>query len=587
MAALGLGLLLFFSTTGRPAWTQSDDPAPPAAPVKLIFVHHSTGGNWLADPNGDQPYGGLGIALRDNNYFVSATNYGWGPESIGDRTDIPNWPEWFTGPQSETYLNALYHESGQNIGDFGAWSRLGADPGGENEIIMFKSCFPNSDLDGSPGDPPLPEANDWEYSVANAKAVYNNLLTYFQTRPDKLFIVITAPPLMQSETAPERAANARAFNNWLVNEWLQGYPAHNVAVFDYYNVLTAADNHHRWNNGQIEHVQPVDTNFSAYPSGDSHPNTAGHSKATAEFVPLLNVYYHRWKNAPAQAPAPTSTPAQEAQPTSTPAEEKPPTPTPAEGSTTKPAGVIEDWEGENWWDSYGDGDKSTVVAEVDTVTFHGGAASLRVEYNISAEGWGDTGTSFEQPQDWSGGNGLSLWVHADAPALLILVLFAGDPETPTAFETELALSEAQVDGWSEVLLPWEAFTLAPWNDNPGLKTLDPAHITGIDFNFTPGKGTFWVDDITLFSGEIQPPAEPTPTSAPKAAPTATPQTQAPPTSTSKPAQPAPTSTPAAQPAKPTSTPQAKEPPEAEARGGLCASMVVFLGVVLAAWLFRR
>ena len=26
------------------------DPAPPASPVRLVFIHHSTGGNWLADP---------------------------------------------------------------------------------------------------------------------------------------------------------------------------------------------------------------------------------------------------------------------------------------------------------------------------------------------------------------------------------------------------------------------------------------------------------------------------------------------------------------------------------------------------------
>jgi hypothetical protein len=45
---------------------------PPANPVRLIFIHHSTGENWLSDSNG-----GLGIALRDNNYFVSDTNYDW------------------------------------------------------------------------------------------------------------------------------------------------------------------------------------------------------------------------------------------------------------------------------------------------------------------------------------------------------------------------------------------------------------------------------------------------------------------------------------------------------------------------------
>jgi hypothetical protein len=274
---------------------------PPASAVKLIFIHHSTGGNWLADPNTDQPYGGLGAALMNNNYFASATNYGWGPDGIGDSTDIPDWPEWFTGANSATILAALYGENNQNVGDFGSWSRLAADPGGENEIVMFKSCFPNSDLYGEPDDPPASEVSD-QYTVSNAKAVYNNLLTYFQSRQDKLFVVITAPPQNQNDYAsdyqtPEhRAANARAFNNWLINDWLSGYAYNNVAVFDYFNVLTGADNHHRWYNGAVQHVTATNFNFPAYPSGewDSHPNTTGQMKATTEFVPLLNYYYNRF-----------------------------------------------------------------------------------------------------------------------------------------------------------------------------------------------------------------------------------------------------------------------------------------------------
>jgi len=299
-----------------PVTVQADNPNPPANPVKLIFIHHSTGGNWLADPNGDQPYGGLGLALRDNNYYVSATNYGWGPDSIGDRTDIPNWPEWFTGVNRNTILAALYAETNQNFGGFGDWTRLVADPGGDNDIVMFKSCFPNSALSGSPTDPPAAGPNDWEYSVSNAKAVYNNLLTYFATRPDKLFVVITAPPLMAADTNPTETANARAFNNWLVNDWLTGYASANVAVFDYYNVLTSnggnpdsndlgqvSGNHHRWWNGAVQHQQTVSSNVSAYPSGDSHPSTAGQQKATAEFGPLLNVFYHRWQAGLNPAPA--------------------------------------------------------------------------------------------------------------------------------------------------------------------------------------------------------------------------------------------------------------------------------------------
>ena len=89
---------------------------PPLSTVKLIFIHHSTGGNWLADSNTDQPYGELGLTLMANNYFVSATNYGWGPYSIGDSTDIPNWPEWFTGPNSATILTALFNEKRSECG---------------------------------------------------------------------------------------------------------------------------------------------------------------------------------------------------------------------------------------------------------------------------------------------------------------------------------------------------------------------------------------------------------------------------------------------------------------------------------------
>ncbi len=88
--------------------------------------------------------------------------------------------------------------------------------------------------------------------MSNAKYVYNEILKYFASRPDKLFVVITAPPLSSSSYSD----NARAFNLWLVNDWLDenNYTLNNVAVFDFYNVLTGANHHHRINNGQVEHT---------------------------------------------------------------------------------------------------------------------------------------------------------------------------------------------------------------------------------------------------------------------------------------------------------------------------------------------
>jgi hypothetical protein len=283
-----------------------DNPSPPGKPVRLIFVHHSTGENWLSDENG-----GLGLALLENNYFVSDTNYGWGPDGIGDRTDIGNWWEWFRGPESSRYLQALYAESGQNC----AYSRLGERPGGNNEVILFKSCFPNSALQGGPDDPvpaigtnPLrgQESGSEHHTLANAKGIYIDLLERFRASQDKLFVVVTAPPV--SDAACSR--NARAFNQWLVNEWLKGYPYRNVFVFDLYSVLTTnggspdvndlgveAGNHHRWWNGAALHRVESGHDVLAYPSapGDDHPSRAGNQKATAELLPLLNVAYHRWR----------------------------------------------------------------------------------------------------------------------------------------------------------------------------------------------------------------------------------------------------------------------------------------------------
>jgi hypothetical protein len=283
IVALSLVAAIAFNSHGDAGASPLPQGAePPDRVVRLIFIHHSTGENWLADDNG-----GLGRALAENNYFVSDTNYGWGPDSIGDRTDIPDWIEWFRGPETERYMEALFTESDPNS----AYTRSLEDPGGVNEIVLFKSCFPNSNLEGNPDDPPAEEGG---YSVGGAKFVYNQLLEYFGTRPDKLFVAITAPPVSD----PSYAKNARAFNNWLVEAWLNEnhYPYANVAVFDFYNVLTGRGHHHRYVDGGVEHSYIPGRNTTAYASDDDHPSRAGNLKATEEFVPLLNVYFHRWQS---------------------------------------------------------------------------------------------------------------------------------------------------------------------------------------------------------------------------------------------------------------------------------------------------
>jgi len=76
----------------------ADNPNPPTSPVKLVFIHHSVGDDWLS-----AGIGNLGNQLGANNYYVSDTYYDWGPDDIGSYTDIGNWWDWFRGPNSPTY----------------------------------------------------------------------------------------------------------------------------------------------------------------------------------------------------------------------------------------------------------------------------------------------------------------------------------------------------------------------------------------------------------------------------------------------------------------------------------------------------
>jgi len=336
-------------STGPGLRSPHDDP--PTETVKLIFVHHSCGANWLADGNG-----GLGIALRDNNYFVSDTYYGWsgGGVGIGDRTDIGHWWEWFLGPNRDGILADLYAESDQANANYAR----GTDPGGSNEIIMFKSCYPNSNLQGGAVDPPTVGSNPLEgqawnsphHTVANAKAIYRDLLVYFGQHTEKMFVVITAPPV-QSDTY---SLQARHFNRWLVNDWLDDYPYYNVMVWDFYNVLTSnggswnvndlgaeTGNHHRFVDGKIWHIYTQGGNTAAYPTGgsDDHPSPAGNQKATGEFVPLLNVYYNIWREYAHITPEPTRTATASPTPTETPLASATPTVTrtPTVMRTTQPS----------------------------------------------------------------------------------------------------------------------------------------------------------------------------------------------------------------------------------------------------------
>lgn len=259
---------------------------PLAKPLDLLFIHHSCGGELLATPGPEDGTncilrshpngGGLRTLLEQSSYLIHEASYG---SRLGQQTDLFDWLPKFRSQMDQILSCDLQDNLYAN--------------GRRNQIVVFKSCFPNNLFRSegvAPGDPTGPELTVW-----NAKATYTALLDEFRKSPNVLFVCVTAPPLApkappqplwkqlvkkvlgRPNSLPVSAPLARQFNNWLssTDGWLKNYTLKNVLVFDYYDILTG---HGR-------------SNLSIYPTGngfDSHPSSAGNTDAANALVPFLN-----------------------------------------------------------------------------------------------------------------------------------------------------------------------------------------------------------------------------------------------------------------------------------------------------------
>ncbi len=225
---------------------------------RLLYLHHSVGQGIL-----DQ--GGLRDSLLSMGIFVKGATYG---DEIGQRTDICDWYPKFT-----TDIQKLF--------DFKNHPNRYYRDGRTNDIIMFKSCYPCSYIGSEGATPGSP--TDREHTMQNYKAAFEELVKEFRKYPEKLFIYMTYPPLVQPETNPEAAKRARQFNEWLINDYLPKYQKEtglrNFAIFDLFDILANGDNVLR-------------DEFRRPDQRDSHPNDQAYKHAAQRFLeffkPLWN-----------------------------------------------------------------------------------------------------------------------------------------------------------------------------------------------------------------------------------------------------------------------------------------------------------
>ena len=228
---------------------------------KMIFLHHSVGRGILYE-------GGLRDSLLEMGVLVKGATYG---DEIGQKTDINDW------------LPKFQRDMNQILG-FKAHPNLYYAGNESNDIVMFKSCFPNSNIQSEGSDPGDPVSG--ERTTANYKAAFLKIADEISKYPDKLYIYVTSPPLVTEKTNPNNASRAKSFNNWLITEYLPEYEKttglSNLVIFDLFEVL--ADE-----NGYLK------KSYRRVEQGDSHPNVEANRVAAAKFMEFFRPVWESWQ----------------------------------------------------------------------------------------------------------------------------------------------------------------------------------------------------------------------------------------------------------------------------------------------------
>ncbi len=267
----------------------------------------------------------------------------------------------------------------------------------------------------------------------------------------------------------------------------------------------------------MNYVTKPGANTSVYASAadDDHPNAAGSRKATQEFVPMLNVFYHRWQasQGAANPPIAQNATAQAGQP---PAEEATPMEA-AQSSAGQPSSgsissVLDDFEGQNppgteGWQTYFDEASSQTQCQRVEGDAAAGKAALRMDFTINKmEGWGSCELSFNQPQDWRSWKGLGLTMRVDKTGLPLAVLIhAGPAQQQGSYAYELTSDASLVQTWKKLEIPWENFKRVEWEENPG-SSLMANEINGVAIvsNGLEGEkiqGSVFIDEMIFLGGE--------------------------------------------------------------------------------------
>lgn len=217
----------------------------------VVFLHHSVGNNLIEQGGVRELFTAAGYQFWDQGYNwqqlrdPNGQPTGYAYTVPDDNTDPDGLARIFSQPAYGLPLNTL---SGLL----------------QHEVILYKSCFPASAI-----------ASD--AALQQSQAAYRQMLSTIDQHPDKVFILLTQPPLIPRETNPAAAARARALADWLLSdEFHQGRA--NLFTFDLFGRLAEGE------------ATASDVNMlrAAYRTDvDSHPTTIANQQIAPQLVEFV------------------------------------------------------------------------------------------------------------------------------------------------------------------------------------------------------------------------------------------------------------------------------------------------------------
>jgi hypothetical protein len=217
--------------------------------MNIIFLHHSTGK--VIWDGGDHSLKQLFKEFNteyDTNYairekaFPKSSPYGW------ENHPFDYYNIWVKNAGEEPYMEEPTLEMLTK----------------EYQVIMFKHCFPVSDIQA---DLDIPDINSDIKTLSHYKLQYLALRDKLHEFPDTKFILWTGAALVEGATSEEKALRAKEFFEWVTDEWDQ--PSDNIYIWDFYSLQTE---------GGLYFQEQY-----AVSSRDSHPN----DEFAGRVVPLL------------------------------------------------------------------------------------------------------------------------------------------------------------------------------------------------------------------------------------------------------------------------------------------------------------